>query len=147
VELRGNIVAENCAFQVGYSAYWQDLDADPEAALAARRIVVDNNLVYQTEDVEYPVLAGGGRDTVRAWSFDGSHAVGGDPLFADPGQGKFWLLDGSPARDAGGPELPPDPDGSPADLGALWAGADHEMWWWADFPPVIDRSDPRIPGE
>jgi hypothetical protein len=43
-----------------------------------------------------------------------------DPLLADPDGLDFALLGGSPAVDAGAPGSPPDPDGTPADLGPFY---------------------------
>lgn len=42
-----------------------------------------------------------------------------DPLFADVDAGDFRLLPGSPCIDSGNPAQPDDPDGSPANMGAL----------------------------
>ena len=47
------------------------------------------------------------------------NSIAGPPLFFDRDGGDFRLLPGSPAIDAANPSLPLDPDGSPADLGAL----------------------------
>lgn len=45
--------------------------------------------------------------------------ITGPPLFFDREGGDLRLLPGSPAIDAGSPGLPLDPDGSPADVGAI----------------------------
>jgi len=42
-----------------------------------------------------------------------------DPAFRDAGLGDYRLLPGSPCIDTGIPAAAPDPDGSPADVGAL----------------------------
>jgi hypothetical protein len=46
--------------------------------------------------------------------------VAGDPLFVDADGGDFHLQWGSPAIDAGDPNLPGDPDGTIADLGPFY---------------------------
>ncbi|MCP4581179.1 MAG: hypothetical protein GY839_06140 [candidate division Zixibacteria bacterium] len=43
-----------------------------------------------------------------------------DPLFVDPATNDFNLTSDSPCIDAGDPVSPLDPDGSPADMGALY---------------------------
>jgi hypothetical protein len=43
-----------------------------------------------------------------------------DPMFVDTASGDYHLLAGSPCIDAGDPELPLDPDGTVADIGAYY---------------------------
>ncbi|MCP4583177.1 MAG: T9SS type A sorting domain-containing protein [candidate division Zixibacteria bacterium] len=43
-----------------------------------------------------------------------------DPMFVDLSLNDFYLLEYSPCIDAGNPESPFDPDGSPADIGAFY---------------------------
>jgi len=43
-----------------------------------------------------------------------------NPLFADPDAGDFTLQEWSFCIDAGDPEMPPDPDGTVADMGAFY---------------------------
>jgi hypothetical protein len=42
------------------------------------------------------------------------------PMFEDPLAGNYHLLESSPCIDAGDPNSPPDPDGSPCDIGAFY---------------------------
>lgn len=49
----------------------------------------------------------------------GPTSFSADPLFVQPAAGDLRLQDGSPCVDAGSPLLPPDPDGTVADVGAL----------------------------
>lgn len=143
IDIRNNIIAENAAFQVGYSDHWLKIDPDIEKAFAQKRIGVDYNLIYQTEKVTYPLYLGWGPDMyANAWGFTGTHAVEAAPLFVDPAKGNFTLREGSPAIDAGDPDpVYNDPDGSRADLGALPAGAPPDLWWQHDFPPAIAPLD------
>lgn len=52
-------------------------------------------------------------------AFPGIGNINADPLFADPTNGDYHLLPGSPCIDAGDPDSPPDPDGTLADMGAF----------------------------
>jgi predicted outer membrane repeat protein len=64
-----------------------------------------------TTDVRYSIVAGG-------WPGTGNLAV--DPLFRDAASGDWFLTPGSLAIDAGDPSGPLDPDGTRADMGALF---------------------------
>ena len=57
-------------------------------------------------------------DIKGGWSGTGN--IDEDPLFVDPGNGDFHLQWGSPCIDAGDPASPLDPDGTRADIGALY---------------------------
>ncbi|HEY0549774.1 MAG TPA: hypothetical protein VGF13_09235, partial [Verrucomicrobiae bacterium] len=50
--------------------------------------------------------------------YAGTGNIQADPLFANLAAGDYHLLPFSPCIDSGDPASPPDPDGSPADLGA-----------------------------
>ena len=51
--------------------------------------------------------------------FGGEGNISEDPLFVDPDNGDYHLLEDSPCIDAGDPEAEPDPDGTRADMGAF----------------------------
>ncbi len=57
-------------------------------------------------------------DTQESWGGPGMLVA--NPLFRAAAAGDFGLLSGSPCVDAGSPASPLDPDGSRADMGAVW---------------------------
>ncbi|MCX6640892.1 MAG: T9SS type A sorting domain-containing protein [bacterium] len=61
-------------------------------------------------NVTYTDIGGG-------WT--GAGNIDENPLFINPGINNYHLLPNSPCIDAGDPESPPDPDGTPADMGAF----------------------------
>lgn len=50
----------------------------------------------------------------------GTNNLHEEPLLSDPSLRHFELLTGSPCIDAGDPDSPPDPDGTRADIGAVY---------------------------
>ena len=56
--------------------------------------------------------------TGRSWF--GTGCIDADPLFVNPARGDYHLQPGSPCIDAGDPNSPQDPDGTRADMGALY---------------------------
>jgi len=75
-----------------------------------------------------------------------------DPLFVDPANGDYHLIEDSPCVDAGDPSSTLDPDGTVADMGAFFYDQNHPS---ADFtanitngiyPLIIDFSDLSIMG-
>jgi hypothetical protein len=69
-------------------------------------------------------------DTAIASAAMASASILTDPIFTfDPTKGSYALDPASPAVDAG--EGDPDPDGSPADLGAF-GGPEGD--WWQEVP-------------
>ena len=69
-----------------------------------------NEISGGSPTVTYSCIKGG-------WPGTGNHNL--DPLFADPVNGDYFLMPGSPCIDAGDPVSPPDCDGSIADMGAI----------------------------
>ena len=121
VEIFNNIFSQNKSFQIGYSG---DYNGD----LRSRKINIENNLIYQTETVTYPVrLEEWAKDDV--YSTNGENAIEGDPLYKTPSLGNFLLQNNSPAIGMG--------MGANSDLGAFTATAEQDFWWLANFPPPI----------
>jgi hypothetical protein len=56
--------------------------------------------------------------TGQPWFNEG--CIDADPLFEDTSQNNYHLLSNSPCIDTGDPESPLDPDGTIADIGALY---------------------------
>lgn len=69
-------------------------------------------------------------DIQGGWQGEGN--VNADPLFVDPENGDFHILEGSPCIDAGDPSSPYDPDGTMSDMGAYF--------YDQGFTEVIDQS-------
>ena len=63
-------------------------------------------------DITYSDVQGG-------WEGEGN--IDADPMFVDADGGDYHLQPGSPCIDAGDPDSPKDPDGTRADMGALYS--------------------------
>jgi hypothetical protein len=139
VDLRNNLVSDNRGFQIGYSRHYRDL-GDPEAVMAARRIVLDYNMSDDRNGLTYPISVGWGPDDLTsAWALDGAHAVRGRAAFVDASAMDFRPAPGSVMIDAGDPRAEHnDADGSRGDIGAFAAGAAAVLWWARDFPPRLE---------
>jgi hypothetical protein len=91
-------------------------------------------------------VTGGGLSAFTA----GAGNLTADPLFAAAGAGDFSLLVSSPARDAGDPSSPLDPDGTRADMGYLASrfqsqvpSPDTDGDGVNDYREVKDGTDPN----
>jgi hypothetical protein len=145
IDIRNNIFADNRAFQIAYSDHWLQIDADIQKAFEKKRIMIAYNLIFDQNKETYPVYVGWPPDMyANVWSIEGSHPVEGNPKFVSPPDMNYSLQPGSPAIDAGDPDMvtagginKPDMDGTPPDLGAFPFGATYDKWWTENFPPVI----------
>ena len=73
--------------------------------------------------IDYSNIQGGEQSIVTNGNGEvhwGESNIDADPLFVDPDDGDFQLTEDSPCIDAGDPESPEDPDGTRADMGALY---------------------------
>jgi hypothetical protein len=68
--------------------------------------------------------------------YPGTGEIAEDPLFVNPNEDDFHLQVGSPCIDAGDPSLPFDPDGTIADMGALYFHQWIIIGMDPDNPPV-----------
>ncbi|MBS3741903.1 MAG: T9SS type A sorting domain-containing protein [Candidatus Cloacimonetes bacterium] len=117
-ELINNTVANN---EAGFAAMW----------FASCSPTITNCIVIDSED---PFANFGGSPTVTysclSGGYSGTGNIDADPHFADPSDGDGAAFDGlnadwnltsdSPCIDAGDPNSPQDPDGTRADMGALY---------------------------
>lgn len=119
---------------VRHNIFLENGQADPVRGrgicwLAATPAIVTHNLFHANElaAILWPA-SGGDLSGAAANDVDAGDQVygnlDGDPLLADPDGGDFRLSWGSPAIDAGNPALPPDPDGTVADLGPFYLDQD-----------------------
>lgn len=98
-------------------------------------------------DMDYNDIIGGQEDIVNdqadlVW---GEHNIDSDPLFININEGDFTISPESPCLDAGSPESPADPDGSPADIGAFYLhqrdiALDPESMEFAPVEPGLSAS-------
>ncbi len=65
-------------------------------------------------------LAGIGLNYGVEFTGDYENNINENPLFTSPGYDDFHILEGSPCIDTGDPGFPDDPDGTRADMGALF---------------------------
>ncbi len=94
----GIFVGLNCAPEILNSIFWNN--NPQEIYLSGGSITIT-----------YSNIQGG-------WAGTGN--INEDPLFIDPFNYNFHLLEDSPCIDAGDPNSPPDPDGTVADMGAYY---------------------------
>jgi hypothetical protein len=92
--------------------------------------VVDLNAGAVNTHIDYTLVESGG------W-WDGIGNISGDPKQWNAAQGDWWLSPLSPCIDAGYPNAPPDPDGSPRDLGALIYDPAH-------VPPTVTYCTAKV---
>lgn len=86
-------------------------------------IVADNVMMALFNNTQYnPVALCEYSDMVggNGMPWFGNGCMDGDPMFADTLARDYSLLDGSPCIDAGDPASPQDPDGTTADMGAIY---------------------------
>ncbi len=122
-----NTIANNES-TYGYGAMW----FASSSATVNNCILIDDldvfNLFGSTVYVTYTCISGG---------YSGTGNINEDPMFENPTAGSgtsyngleaSWsLLEGSPCIDAGDPASPPDPDGTVADMGALYFDQPHSV--------------------
>jgi len=86
--------------------------------------------IFQTWGVDINVLY---NDIQGGWP--GISNIDVDPMFVDPANNDFHLMPGSPCIDAGHPGYPYDPDGTIADMGALY----FDQTVGIKLPPMLPR--------
>ena len=82
----------------------------------------DNNIIYFNQSTTDPQVSGAPNlnYTCCATALSGTGNITDDPQFIYPAGDDFHLTAASPCIDAGNPSSPLDPDGTRADMGALY---------------------------
>ena len=102
IEIRDNVLSANRAFQIGVSHYLREGAADTEAALAAKQIVIERNLIDADADLEPPIaVAKGPPEHAQVWPTRGRDAIVGAADFVDAPAGDFRLRKGSVGTQSG----------------------------------------------
>jgi hypothetical protein len=108
VLVTGNIVSNNCAFQIAHNN---------QAGLIFSYNLIDGHNKLPLRDTNGTYYA---RNRFPYIPIDGDSATKSSPLFIDPKGADFRLSESSPAINKGNPaKLFQDPDGSRSDIGAL----------------------------
>lgn len=116
--IENNILSENKYFQIGFSRDFQEND------FTLKNIKIDNNLIFQSQVVTYPVyLEEWTKDYV--YSTKGNNFIEANPNFQDPFSANSYLQPNSPAIT----------EGNPPYLGAFPPEPEKTFWWLVDFPP------------
>ncbi len=113
VDIRNNIFSDNKGFQIGYSDHYLQSGADIAAIFAQKRISITDNLIYDNNNVTYPIRAGWTDNFAAIYAFNGEHAILAMPLFVSLREGNFYLQPDSPGQDCG----------------AFPAGTPVDFWW------------------
>ncbi len=81
-----------------------------------------NNIVYFNEAITDPGCSGPGEFsyTCNSQNLPGIGNINDDPMFNDPDNHDYSLMENSPCIDAGDPASQLDPEGTIADMGALY---------------------------
>ena len=87
----------------------------------------ENNIIvfnYSSDGTQYGSVYGGGASTLTysciLQDMPGIGNINDSPMFVNSAEDDYHLLYGSPCIDAGDPSSPLDPDGTRADMGALY---------------------------
>ena len=90
--------------------------------LSAASVSGYNNIVYGNTATNNPNYQGSANFTYSCSSpaFSGTGNISGNPDFTDPFTDDYSLTPGSPCIDTGNPNSPLDPDGTRADMGAVY---------------------------
>ncbi len=87
---------------------------------------VNNIIVFNTsgDNTQYGTMFGGGASSLTysciSQDMPGIGNINDTPMFVNATEDDYHLTYGSPCIDAGDPASPPDPDGTRADMGALF---------------------------
>ena len=128
IQVSDNIFSENQAFQIGYSDRYLKQSSDINQVFQQKQIDVSKNLIFDTNNLRYPIYAGWAPDNLANISpINGNQFVDQNPRFIDPKVHNFYLQKDSPA-------LIRTPQGIKT-LGAFPIEKPEDFWWKSDFPP------------
>ena len=109
IQLCNNTIVGNSAPTGGGICFWWGAKSEP----VVKNCVIwgNNSQISGGATVMYSDIQGGG---------SGEGNIDADPLFVNPDNGDYHLQASSPCIDVGDPSSPLDPDGTRADMGALY---------------------------
>ncbi len=127
VEIRDNLITDNCGFQIGYSELWLAEGPDVAAVLRRKNVQVTDNWLDDrcNTGLEYPINFGWPGYYHDAYPLPGDETLSGDPGFVDAANGDFSLRPDSPVAQMG------------RQIGAYAPGERPDFWWKENFPPTI----------
>jgi len=119
-----------CQLTIGNNTFWNN-----DSLLKNKKnsnLIVYNSILWGDDpvsiqsDEEIPIIIT--YSDIRG-GFAGEGNLDIDPMFIDPINENFYLQEGSPCIDTGDPESELDPDGTRADMGAYYYGANIVGFW------------------
>ncbi|UCE65771.1 MAG: right-handed parallel beta-helix repeat-containing protein [Candidatus Zixiibacteriota bacterium] len=109
-------IANNSGFGINNIYYDSDIYVhNTIAAFNNMGNLYNSDNFFSVTVCEYSDIING---TGQSWFNEG--CIDADPLFEDTSQNNYYLLGNSPCIDSGDPDSPLDPDGTTADMGALY---------------------------
>ena len=142
IDIRNNVLSENCGFQIGYSDLYLKIGSDINAIFQQKKFNIAYNLVYTKLKVTYPIYAGWPDNYANIYEYYGAYQVAKQPIYIDQLAGNFYPQEISPVLNSGDPRSEyQDPDGTRNDLGAFYLDDPQGLWWLKDFPPRFNLKD------
>ncbi|AEE96985.1 right-handed parallel beta-helix repeat-containing protein [Mahella australiensis] len=91
VHISNNVVGDNRAFQIGYSDLYLEEGKDIETIFREKGIDIKHNLIYDRNDIEYPIYVGWTGNFAYVYPYNGISFVEWPLEFADEAKGNFYL--------------------------------------------------------
>ncbi len=121
VNYPGLLWAQNSSLLFKQNIGWSDQD------IAVPFVATNSTISATYNDIRY-----------AAGVYPGTGNINADPLFSDPAALDFTLHYNSPCIDSGDPTMPPDPDGTVADMGAHYY--EHNAGFTSDLRFVLPNT-------